>query len=263
MMFVVRRKSIVAVVMAVIMLIAGCMTLRGSGAAQVFFVQETAAKRELPIYSVGTQTKQVALTFDAAWGAEDTQNIIDILAKYNVKATFFLVGIWVEKYPDAVNMLRDAGHEIGSHSSKHKFMSKMSQAEVVNDLTESMSKITQVSGVVPKVFRPPYGDYNNTLIKTCRSVGMTPIQWSIDSLDWKGLSAAEMLARIKDKLHEGGIILCHNGSEHIVEALPGIIEYISSQGYQFAKVSDMLYQQDYYIDNNGVQRLNGQSAAKE
>ena len=251
MFIVLKRRSILFFVMAVLIAITGVVSLGEISANTV--VSASVTDRQLPIYSVSTEEKKIALTFDAAWGADDTQDIIDILAKYEVKATFFLVGFWVDKFPSEVKALYDAGHEIGTHSNAHKFMSKMTKDEIISDINSSIDKISAVIGERAKVFRPPYGDYNNTLISTVRSLDLEPIQWSIDSLDWKGLSGAELISRVTSRLHPGGIILCHNNSEHIVEALGGIIEYALDNGYLFTTVSELIVDGEYYIDNNGVQ----------
>ena len=251
MFLVLKRRNILFFVMAVLISITGVVSLGEISTNTV--VSASASDRLLPIYSVSTEEKNISLTFDAAWGADDTQDIIDILAKYDIKATFFLVGFWADKFPDEVKALFDAGHEIATHSNAHKFMSKMSRDEIISDLKSSIDKISAITGERVEVFRPPYGDYNNTLISTVRELGLEPIQWSIDSLDWKGLSAKELVSRVTSRLHPGGIILCHNNSEHIVEALGGIIEYALEEGYTFTTVSDLIIDGEYYIDNNGVQ----------
>ena len=251
MFIVLKRRTILFFVMSVLIAITGVISIGEIQSSST--VSTSSGDRQLPIYSVSTEEKKIALTFDAAWGADDTQDIIDILDKYEVKATFFLVGFWVDKFPSEVKSLYEAGHEIATHSNAHKFMSKMTREEIISDLNASIDKISTVIGERVRVFRPPYGDYNNTLITTARELGLEPIQWSIDSLDWKGLSAKELISRVTSRLHSGGIILCHNNSEHIVEALSSIIEYALGEGYSFSTVSDLIVDGEYYIDNNGVQ----------
>ena len=104
-----------------------------------------------------------------------------------------------------------------------------------------------------RFFRPPYGDYNDLLISTASNLGLQTIQWSVDSLDWKGLSASQILTRINTGVHDGAIILCHNNSDHIVEALPQIISNLREQGYKMVKMSELVMENDYIVDNNGVQ----------
>ncbi len=144
-------------------------------------VGASATKRELPIYCVQRDNKAVSLTFDAAWGNEDTQELIDILGRYNVKATFFVVGMWVDKYPESVKALSDAGHEIMNHSVDHAHFSKLSTTQITADVQACNDKIAAVTGVVPTLFRAPYGEYDDHVILALRSMGMYTIQWDVDT----------------------------------------------------------------------------------
>ena len=114
------------------------------------------------------------------WGNEDTQQLIDILAKYQVTATFFVVGEWVDKFPESVKALSDAGHEVMNHSNNHAHFSKLSRDQIVADLNASNDKIEAVTGVRPTLFRPPYGEYDDNVISSVRSIGMEPIQWDVE-----------------------------------------------------------------------------------
>ena len=146
----------------------------------------------LPIYCVETEKKQIAISFDAAWGNDDTETLIEILKEYDVPATFFVVGAWVDKYPESVKALSDAGHQIQNHSNTHPYMSSLSGEQMCNELDACNKKIESVTGVCPTLFRPPYGDYSNSVIENVGNSEMYAIQWSIDSLDWKDLSATEI-----------------------------------------------------------------------
>ena len=212
------------------------------------------AYRKVPIYSVDTTEKKVALTFDAAWGADKTSKIITTLKDNGILGTFFLVGFWMEKNEDKLKEIYDAGFDIGTHSNTHPKMSALSKDQIRNELETSMNMITKVTGKPVKFFRPPFGDYNDTLITTAGELGLKTIQWDVDTLDWKGLSANEILERVKTSVKNGSIILCHNNSDHIVEALPLIISYLKEQGYSMVKISELVYDNDYYVDNNGLQK---------
>ena len=214
------------------------------------------AKRLVPIYSVETTEKKVALTFDAAWGSDKTAKIVSTLQENGVSGTFFLVGFWVEQNADLVKLIDEAGFDIGTHSNTHPKMSTLSSEQVKNELTKSMELITNITGKEVKFFRPPFGDYNDNLITVAGSLGLKTIQWDVDSLDWKGLSADEILARVKSKVKNGSIILCHNNSDHILDALPLIISYLKSEGYSMVKISELVYSDNYTIDNSGLQKLN-------
>ena len=142
--------------------------------------EASASSRQLPIYCVQRDQKMLAISFDAAWGNEDTQELIDILARYDVKATFFVVGDWVDKYPESVKALHDAGHEVMNHSNTHSHMSQLSAEAIVADVEACNDKIEAVTGVRPTLIRPPYGEYDDHVITAIRSIGMEPIQWDVD-----------------------------------------------------------------------------------
>lgn len=212
------------------------------------------AARLVPIYSVDTKEKKVALTFDAAWGSDKTEKIVEILKEKGVGGTFFLVGFWIEKNSDKVKMIDDAGIDIGTHSSSHPKMSQLSEDSMNQELQGSMDLITNITGKQVKFFRPPFGDYNDTLINVASNLGLKTIQWDVDTLDWKGLSASEILARVKSSVKNGSIILCHNNSDHILDALPLMIDYLKNEGYSMVNISSLVYENDYIIDNNGLQK---------
>ena len=220
-------------------------------------VGASASTRQLPIYCVQKDYKVLSISFDAAWGNEDTQQLIDILSKYNVTATFFVVGEWVDKYPESVKALHDAGHEVMSHSDSHAHFNSLSSDQIVADLTACGDKIQQVTGVRPTLFRCPYGEYDDHVINAVRSMDIEPIQWDVDSLDWKDLSAAEIEKRVTSKVQPGSIVLFHNAALHTPEALPGIIEALLQQGYTFVPISQLILPgdcgRDYTIDHTGRQ----------
>lgn len=213
----------------------------------------SASQRSLPVYSVERSDKLVALSFDAAWGNEDTQTLIDILDRYGVHTTFFVVGDWVDKYPESVKALADAGNEVMNHSSDHAHFSSLSDLQIADNITACNEKIAAVTGVSPTLFRCPYGEYDDHVIQGVRALGMTAVQWDVDSLDWKGISAQEITQRVLKNVRSGSIILFHNAAEHTPEALPGIIEALQADGYTIVPVSQILLSGDTYIDNTGRQ----------
>lgn len=213
----------------------------------------SASDRELPVYCVQREDKVVALSFDAAWGNEDTQTLIDILGKYNINATFFVVGQWVDKYPESVKALSDSGNEIMSHSDDHAHFAQLSAEQITENINASNDKIENLTGVRPTLFRCPYGEYNDTVIKTVNGMGMLPIQWDVDSLDWKELSADDICSRVLNNVKSGSIVLFHNAAKNTPEALPTIIESLIADGYTIVPVSQILLSGDYYIDNTGKQ----------
>ena len=211
------------------------------------------SSRSLPIYSVETEEKKIAISFDCAWGVDYTDKLLEIMAKNDIRCTFFAVQFWVEKYPSYVKKIIDAGHEMGTHSRTHPYMSTLTKAQIQDELTTSSQAIEALTGRKVTLFRPPYGDYNNTLIDTCAEMGLYPIQWDVDSLDWKNLSGTEIAMRIINGVKNGSIILCHNNGLHTAEALPLIFSTLKNRGYTFVPISELIYKENYYIDHNGRQ----------
>lgn len=216
-------------------------------------VGAAATTRQLPIYCVQRDQKVISLSFDAAWGNEDTQQLIDILAKYNIKVTFFVVGEWVDKYPESVKALSDAGHEVMNHSNDHAHFNSLSAEEIVSNINACSDKIEAITGVRPTLFRPPYGEYDDHVITAVRGMGVQPIQWDVDSLDWKELPASEITQRVTSKVQPGSIVLFHNAALHTPEALPGILEALLQEGYSFVPISQLLLSGNYTIDHTGRQ----------
>jgi len=216
-------------------------------------VGAAATQRLLPVYSVERQEKIVAISFDAAWGNEDTQTLIDILNQYGVRATFFVVGDWAERYPESVKALAAAGNEVMNHSSSHAHFSSLSEDQIREDLIACNSRIAELTGTEPTLVRCPYGEYDDHVIQAIRNIGMTAIQWDVDSLDWKGLSAEEIQSRVLDRIQPGSIVLFHNAAEHTPEALPGILEQLLAEGYQVVPVSELLLDGETTIDHTGRQ----------
>lgn len=208
--------------------------------------------RKIPVYNVDRDDNKVALTFDAAWGGDKTQDILNILEKYDVKATFFLVGFWIDKFPELVKKIDESGCEIGNHSRNHPKLSGAGVEKLDGEIDYVNKEIQKLIGKTPKFFRAPFGDYDNALIQRLEDKNMVGIQWDVDSLDWKGLSGSEIARRVS-KAKSGSIILCHNNSDNILEALPLIISNLKNKGYQMVTMSELVYTQNYFVDNNGVQ----------
>lgn len=153
------------------------------GIPKVISVTSSSSGRELPVYCVDCKEKKVALSFDAAWGNEDTKDILKILSKYEIKVTFFMTGGWIEKYPNDVKSIAKAGHDLGNHSENHKQMSQLSKEECVEELMKPHNKVKELTGQEMTLFRPPYGDYNNTLIESTKETGYHCIQWDVETGD--------------------------------------------------------------------------------
>lgn len=212
-----------------------------------------AQKRELPIYCVEREDKVVSISFDASWGADKTIAILDILDKYNVKTTFFLVGGWVDKYPDMLQEIASRGHEIGNHSDTHAHMNQLSEQGIRDELRIMSDKVENLTGVRPTLFRPPYGEYNDRVITVARAEGYEAVQWSIDSLDWKDRGTQDIIKQCTYRVDNGDIVLFHNDSNDIVNALPTVIQHYQSLGFTIIPVSQILLEGPYTIDVQGKQ----------
>ena len=260
-------KKTLLIALAIIILIAAAIIIaiaihdapaRASSAPQVEeYETEVLAgkKKELPIYSVQREDKVLALTIDAAWEDDKTEFILDTLDSYGVKATFFLCGFWVEKYPDMVLEIHERGHEIGNHSSTHPHMTKLSPAQMKKDVEACDAMIENIIGARSKIFRAPYGEYNDSVILTMREAGYEIIQWDLDTVDWRQeRSAQTILDSVVPKLHPGCIILCHNNGYTIKEYLPKLLDAAKNAGYSFLTVSELLLGGETRIDVNGVQK---------
>lgn len=211
--------------------------------------------RELPIYSVRTEKPQISLSFDAAWGNEDTQMILDTLAANDVKVTFFATGGWVEKYPEDVKKIIAAGHDFANHSENHKQMSTLSEAECKEEIMKVHERVKELTGYEMNLFRPPYGDYDNKVINCAYACGYYPIQWSIDSLDWKDYGVADIISRVCDSknLKNGAIILCHNGAKYTAQALDTMIKNLKAKGFELVPISQLIYKENYHMEADGTQ----------
>ena len=250
MFFVLSRKKIISALALIITVIASCCMISTDNVATIYFNKSI---RKVPIYNVKTEEKIVALTFDAAWGADKTENIIKILMDNKVGGTFFLVGFWVDKYPELVKKIDSSGLDIGNHSKNHLNMPKLSNDQMNEELTYVNDEVYKLIGKKPKFFRAPFGDYSNEVIDIAKNNNLQPIQWDVDSLDWKGISSREIVSRVLNKVKNGSIILCHNNSDHILEALPVLILELKNRGFKMVNLSKLVYENDFTIDNNGTQ----------
>ena len=207
----------------------GALIFQAAGSQ--ILVSANASGKELPIYCVETDNPQIALSFDAAWGADDTSIILEILETHGVKATFFMTGDWVSSYPEEVKAIAAAGHDLGNHSENHKHMTELSDSECQSELMSVHEKVKELTGVDMFLFRPPYGDYD-------KNYGVQSIVDTV--LNHKNLG-------------NGSIILCHNGADHTAEALDGLITGLKEKGYEFVPISQLIIKDHYHIDFTGRQ----------
>lgn len=217
-------------------------------------VSASAATRQLPIYCVQRDQKVCSISFDAAWGADNTQKILDVLKEYGVTCTFFVVGNWADQYPEQAKAIVDSGNELMNHSNAHDHYNSLTADQIIADVNTCNDKIEALTGVRPTLIRCPFGEYDDHVISAIRSIGMEPIQWDVDSLDWKGISASEITKRVTGKVTNGSIVLFHNAGEHTPEALPDILDYLLGEGYEIVPISKILLtNEETYIDHTGRQ----------
>lgn len=215
-------------------------------------------KRLLPIYSVQTEEKKVALTFDCAWGASDIPEILETLKNNNVKATFFMVGDWMRKYPEAVKSIANEGHDVANHSNDHPHVTKLKREEIKKDMRLAHNTIKELTGIDAKYYRAPYGEYNNDVVQAAKECQYYMIQWDVDSLDWKEYGRQELIDKVlKHKnLSSGSIILLHNDTKYTKNALDELIKGLKQKGYTIVPISELIIESEYRIDHTGRQYPN-------
>ncbi|MBO5927309.1 MAG: polysaccharide deacetylase family protein [Clostridia bacterium] len=242
-------KKCVALIIGIVISILVCFSFFKKGG----ILGVNATERLVPIYSVDREDKVLAISFDCAWGVDYTDKLLSVMQEENIKCTFFMVEFWAEKYPEYVKKIFDYGHEIGTHSATHPHMNKLSESAIYNELFTSKGVIENITGKKVELFRAPFGEYSNKVISVANSLELYTIQWDVDSLDWKDLSATEITERVVKRVKNGSIVLFHNQGKHTAEALPNIIKTLKEKGYKFLPIGELIYKENYKILQNGVQ----------
>ena len=216
----------------------------------------SSSNKQLPIYCVETDKPYISISFDAAWGNEDTAEILKILKKHNVHCTFFMTGEWIGKYPDDVKAILEAGHDLGNHSENHKNMSQLSKEDIKLELQKPHDKVKELTGYEMFLFRPPYGDYDDDVVTCAKEMGYYTIQWDVDSLDWQDYGVDSIIETVVGHKHlgNGSIILCHNGAKYTAKALDTMLTKLKDAGYEFVPISELIIKEDYYMDHEGRQK---------
>lgn len=255
----ITKKRAVCGVLGLLLLAAAYMGVPRA-AEKVFAVAE--GERRLPIYCVQTDKPQVSVSFDAAWGADDTDELLRILKENDVKATFFLCGYWVEKYPEEVKKIAAEGHDLGNHSATHPHMSRISSEEIAQELQKCHENVKKLTRVEMELFRPPFGEYDNHVIETAEQNGYYTIQWDVDSLDWKEQGAEEEIRQVLEHKHlgNGSIILFHNDAKYTPKVLDTILKGIKEKGFEIVPISQLIHRENFEMDHEGRQILKGKEA---
>lgn len=242
------KKVIIAIVSVLILGIISFLILNRGYKDTILSSHEN-----LPIYSVDTQDKNVAITFDTSWGDDNTEKILDILDKKDVRATFFIIGRWADEFPGKTKEIADRGHEIGNHSNKHSDFTRISKDQIIDEVASADAKILAITGTRPTLFRFPEGTYNDSSLSLVEQTNHKCIQWNIDSIDWKNEGSDIEFNRVIKKISPGAIILFHNSGKYTPQTLERVIDKLKADGYNFVKVSDLIYKDNYIINNEGKQ----------
>lgn len=209
----------------------------------------------MPIYKVDTQEKKIALTFDVAWGSENMDYIIETLDKHNIKSTFFLVGSWIDDNEEVVKTLSEKGHELSNHSNTHANTTSLSSKDIEKEIEVTSEKIYNLTGNKTNLYRPPFGDVNDETMKICEELGYRVIKWDVDSFDWKEIGPVHVTERVIKGSQPGSIVLLHANATNIEEYLDNIITILKKEGYELVTISDLVYEDNYEVDSNGVQKI--------
>lgn len=244
-----RKKLLrtVIIVLAALTIIAVIVMAVAKGSKVV------AAEKKVPIYAVSRADNHISLTFDCAWGNSNTDLLLSLLKDANATATFFVTGEFCDRYPEDVKKMYQAGHEIGNHSDMHPHVEGININDLIEDTRECSRKIKMITGEEPKIYRAPYGEYDDNVVSTIEGMGMKMIQWSVDSIDWQEPDADTIIERVVSKTESGSILLFHNDLENTSQALPEVLTKLKQKGFSFVKISDLVYFDSYHIDSNGVQ----------
>lgn len=246
--FSLRLKSIIITAVVILAVVFGVLFMARSVNSAV-----SAEARLIPIYSVETPSKKVSVTFNCANGGDDIDRILSILEAYDVKATFFLLGAWAENHMSEVQKIYAAGHEIGNHSYSHNDLPSMSYEDILLDIQKCNETVRSITGEAPTLFRAPSGSYDNKTITAAEELGMTAIQWDVDTIDWKNIPADEIIKKVETKTSNGSVIQMHTGTEYTADALPEILDFLEDEGYACVPVGELIYKDNFHIDNNGRQ----------
>lgn len=233
-------------------IISAVFTLTGNITSNIISTVANASKK-LPIYCIETQSNDISLTFDCAWGAEDMERILNILKENEVRATFFVLGEWAEKFPEMIKRMAEEGHDVANHSDTHPHIASLSYDEICKEIKSANDKINKLTGKTNDLFRAPYGEYNDNVIKAAEDMGCYTIQWDTDSLDWKDLGKQNILNRVLTRTKKGSIILMHNGTKDTVNVLDEMIKKLKEKGFEFVPTSEFIYRENYTIDHTGKQ----------
>ncbi len=251
--FVVKKSTLIRAAVFLLLVIGAIVyTQVAFGSAQPASTETTV----MPVCRVGTEDKVVALTFDTAFGDADyTGQILTALKDENAPATFFVMGLWAQEYPEEVDAMVQNGCEIASHSMSHTKYTELPETEMLADASDASELIFDMTGFDSDLIRLPYGAFNTQTIMALQGQGYIPMKWSLDSRDWKGYDASQIADTVLSEVESGDIIMFQNNMAATPEALPAVIAGLKEQGFTLVTVSDLLLSGEYYVDEDGTQRV--------
>ena len=250
--FVVKKRTIIRTAVFVALIVGAIVFTQValSGTAPVVSMSEA-----MPICSVATDEMAVALTIDTAFGDEDyTDEILSVLKGGGARATFFVMGLWANEHPDALDGILRGGQEIASHSMNHTRYPDMQPSEMLYDASDAADLIFDKTGYDTRLLRLPYGAFSDESIRALEGEGFVPMKWSLDSKDWKGYDAEKIADAVVGQAQPGDIIMFQNNMEQTPQALSSVILGLREAGYKIVPVGDLLLDGDYIIDSSGTQR---------
>lgn len=207
----------------------GSILLNNHSAMKEKEIQSLAGEEDVVIRSGLPNSNQLVFSCNVDWGEEVIPDMLNVLKENDIKITFFVSGRWAENNPDLLKEMYQAGHEIQSHGYSHKLCSQNSVDDIKEEILKTEQVILDILGIKTNVFAPPSGDYDETTVELCRSMGYQMALWSADTIDWREGSTAEVIkGRVLKKNLNGAIVLMHP-KEETVKALPDLIEKIKAQ----------------------------------
>ncbi len=251
-----KKRVAILSILAILIVIFVLSALSGEGVTETF-----ATKSNLPIYCVQKDSKVLSLTFNVLWEDDNIEYILETLDMYDIRATFFVTGKWLDNHSNTAMKIHENGHELANHSDRYEYYTELSSEQVKEDLLACNEKIEAITGKTPTLFRMPYGEYSDGLVTQVRELGMEVIQWDVDSQDWKEASPEQIAERVSMRSTPGAIVLFHTDAKHIQDGFYQSVEKLIQSGYSFVPISELLLTEQATIDHTGRQ-IPAQQAAQ-